>query len=58
MQNSGFLNLLDPGDVVLADRGVAISDDLRIYGTRLEISAFKRGKKAAKTSRSTWCRVL
>ena len=38
-------NLLDPGDVVLADRGVAISDDLRIYGTRLEISAFTQGKK-------------
>lgn len=44
-QNSGFLRLIDHGDVILADRGFDISDDLTIYGARLEIPAFTRGKK-------------
>ena len=44
-QNSGFLNRLDPGDVVLADWDFDISDDLRVYGARLEILAFTQGKK-------------
>ena len=44
-QNSGFLRLIDHGDVILADRGFDISDDLTIYGARLEIPAFSRGKK-------------
>lgn len=43
-QNSGFLRL-DHGDVILADRRFDISDDLAIYGARLEIPAFTRGKK-------------
>ena len=43
--NSGFLRLLDPGDVVLADRGFDIGDDIALHGGRLEIPAFTRGKK-------------
>ena len=43
--NSGFLRLLDPGDVVLADRGFDIGDDIALHGARLEIPAFTRGKK-------------
>ena len=43
--NSGFLRLLDPGDVVLADRGFDIGDDIALHGARLEIQAFTRGKK-------------
>ena len=44
-RNSGFLNLLEAGDVVLADRGFNISEDIALSGARLEIPAFTRGKK-------------
>ena len=44
-QESAFLNLLEPGDVVLADRGFTVSEDIAIHGARLEIPAFTRGKK-------------
>ena len=44
-EQSGFLRLLDPGDVILVDRGFDIADDLRIYGARLELPSFTRGKK-------------
>lgn len=44
-QESGFLQLLDPGDVVLADRGFTIADDVGLFGAKLEIPAFTRGKK-------------
>ena len=44
-QQCGFLDLLQPGDVVLADRGFNIEDDLKFYGAKLEIPAFTRGKK-------------
>lgn len=43
-QKSGFLDLLDPGDTVLADRGFTISEDLRLHGAKLEIPSFTRGK--------------
>ena len=44
-QNSGFIQLLDHGDVVLADRGFDITDDLGIFGVKLEIPSYTRGKK-------------
>lgn len=40
--NSGFLNKLLPGDVVLADRGFDIKDVARMQAT-LKIPAFTRG---------------
>ena len=43
-QKSGFLDLLDPGDTVLADRGFTISEDLRLHGAKSEIPSFTRGK--------------
>ena len=43
--NSGFLRLLEHGDVVLADRGFDIHDDVAIHGAKLEIPSFTRGKK-------------
>lgn len=43
--NSGFLNLLSSGDSVLADRGFTLSDDLAVFGAKLEIPAFTGGKK-------------
>ena len=43
--NSGFLDLLSSGDTVLADRGFTISDDLALFGAKLEITSFTTGKK-------------
>ncbi len=40
-----FLSLLEPGDVVLADRGFTLSEDIAIHGGTLEIPAFTRGKQ-------------
>ena len=34
-----------PGDMVLADRGFNIDDNLRFYGAQLAIPAFTRRKK-------------
>ncbi len=44
-QECSFLNLLDPGEVVLADHGFSISEDIAIHSAHLEIPAFTRGKK-------------
>ena len=43
--NSGFLGLLEHGDVVLADRGFDIREDAAIHDGNLEIPSFTRGKK-------------
>ena len=43
--NSGLLELLENGDVILADRGFTISDDVSLHGAKLEIPAFTTGKK-------------
>ena len=42
---SGFLNLLEHGDLVLADRGFLISEELAAHGASLAIPAFTKGKK-------------
>ena len=44
-QKSGFLDKISYGDVVMADRGFNIADDLAIRGAYLEIPAFTRVKK-------------
>ena len=44
-QRCGFLELLQPGDLVLADRGFNIEEDLNFHGTKLAIPAYTRGKK-------------
>ena len=36
--------LLEPGDVILADRGFTIAEDIAIHGAKLEIPSFTRGK--------------
>ena len=43
-QKSGFLDLIDPGDTILADRGFTISEDVQLHGGKLEIPSFTRGK--------------
>ena len=44
-QESTFLSLFEPGDIVLADCGFMVSEDIALQGARLEIPAFTRGKK-------------
>ena len=41
----GFLDKIQPGDVVLADRGFTIHDLLAEKGATLEISPFREGRK-------------
>ena len=33
------------GDLILTDRGFTVADDLALYGAKLEIPAFTRGKQ-------------
>lgn len=44
-QKSGFLDLIVPGDLVLADRGFLIGEDLAAHGATLVIPDFTKGKK-------------
>ena len=44
-QKCGFLDLLQPGDLVLADRGFNIEKDLSFSCAKLAIPAYTRGKK-------------
>lgn len=41
---SGFLDLLEPKDEILADRGFLIRDELAAYGATLRIPSFTKGK--------------
>ena len=43
--HSDFLQLLDHGDIVLADHGFDIADDIAIHGATLVIPSFTRGKQ-------------
>ena len=42
---SGFLKLIDPGDVIIADRGFDVVDDIAFYGGKLIILSFTKAKK-------------
>lgn len=44
-EDSGLLNNLLPGDVVLADRGFNIGDSVGLFCASLKIPAFTKGKK-------------
>ncbi|XP_058497496.1 uncharacterized protein LOC131467541 isoform X2 [Solea solea] len=44
-RESGFLELLEPMDEVLADRGFLVRDELVAYGATLRIPHFTKGKK-------------
>ena len=43
-ENCGFLRNLLPGDLVLADRGFIIHDEVMFYHANLNIPAFTKGK--------------
>lgn len=44
-ENCGFLDRLNPGDVILADKGFDVEDSLGLYNAQLEMPAFTKGKK-------------
>ncbi|XP_074470441.1 uncharacterized protein LOC141754906 [Sebastes fasciatus] len=44
-ESSGFLDHLNPGDVILADRGFDVADSVGLYNAELKIPAFTKGKK-------------
>lgn len=43
-ENSGFLNKLTPGDVVLADRGFDIKDSVGLMCAEVKVPAFTKGR--------------
>ena len=43
--HGGFFDRLEHDDVILADRGFDIADDLGVHGTRLHIPSCIRGKR-------------
>lgn len=45
VERSGFLDKIEPQDVVLADRGFLINDFLAVLQAKLVIPAFTKGKK-------------
>ena len=44
-QQCTFLSLIDPGNVILADRGFNVHDDIVIRGGKLQIPPFAKGKR-------------
>jgi hypothetical protein len=45
-QRSGYLDMLQYGDVILADRGFHIDEDVAAHHATLVIPAFTRGKNS------------
>ena len=52
VQKSGILANLLPGDIVMADRGFRIDEDVAFYQAKLVIPDFTRGKNNSTPSRS------
>uniref|UniRef100_A0A1X7TYQ5 DDE Tnp4 domain-containing protein n=1 Tax=Amphimedon queenslandica TaxID=400682 RepID=A0A1X7TYQ5_AMPQE len=44
-QQSGFLTKINYGDVIMANRGFNVSDDIATIGAHLVIPGFTKGKK-------------
>lgn len=44
-ENCGLLSYLQPGDVILADRGFTIQDSVGLYCAQVKVPPFTKGKK-------------
>ena len=44
-ENCGLLSYLQPGDVILADRGFTVQDSVGLYCAEVKVPPFTRGKK-------------
>ena len=53
-QESGLLQLLEPGDLALADRGFNVAEDVAMHMAKLEMLAFCRGVRQL-SQRDTEC---
>ena len=56
--HSGFLDKLSYGDLILADRGFHIGDDLALVGASLAIPPFTRGQSQLSQREVDTARVL
>ena len=53
MEDSGYLQHLLPGDVVLADGGFDVADSVAYHGATLVIPAFTKGQLSAEDVEAT-----
>ena len=62
-QASGFLDMVEPGDLILADRGFLVDEEVALRGATLIIPPFMRGRKQLqkyevdKTRQMSRCRI-
>ena len=58
IENSGFLKYLIYGGTVMADRGFNIAETVGMYGARLEIPSFTKGKEQLRAEEIESTRVI
>lgn len=51
VRKSGFLSLIEPNDVLMADRGFPIQEDLMLHHATLEIPPAAQGNRQMTTSK-------
>jgi hypothetical protein len=57
-ENCGILNFLQPGDVILADRGFTVQDSVGLCCAEVKMPPFTRGKKQLSRSATNTARQL
>lgn len=57
-EHSGFLDLLLPGDLVLADRGFTIEESVGLYCAQVCVPPFTKGKKQLTRYEVDWSREI
>lgn len=58
VEQSGFYNYIESGDLVLADRGFTIANQLALKGARLNMPAFLRGRKKFTLDESQTTKII
>ena len=57
-EHSGFLDKLNSGDLILADRGFTIEDSVGLYCARVCVPPFTKGKKQLTRCEVDWAREI